>query len=179
MYQWHIGYRLHGWGHPDEELPLKNYRAFALGLLALLTVSLVVAAAILLARGDDNPPIQVLPPFSDSDLGAAGSGGPATSSPSTGAADLKVYISGAVRSPGVYNLQPGDRLAEALAADGGATAGADLTSVNLALRVRDEDYYYFPEAGETPPPVASPLDGAGQGASSGLSSGQGTGQGLL
>lgn len=158
---------------------MKNYRSYAIGLLALLTGSLVVAAAVLLVRGDNNPPIQILPPSSESAAAAAGSSGPATSSSLSDALDFKVYISGAVRSPGVYALQPGNRLAEALDAAGGATAGADLTAVNLALRVRDEGYYYIPEVGETPPAVASPLDGAGQGASSVLSSSPGTGQGLL
>lgn len=158
---------------------MKNYRAYAIGLLALLTGSLVVAAALLLASGDNNPPIQILPPSSERAVGAAGSGGSATSSLISNATDLKVYISGAVRSPGVYALQPGNRLAEALDAAGGATAGADLTAVNLALRVQDEGYYYIPVVGETPPAVASPLDGAGQGASSAPSSSQGAGRGLL
>jgi len=158
---------------------MKNYRAFAIGLLALLTGSLVVAAALLLVRGDDNPPIQILPPASESASGAAGSGRPTTPPPLPDATDLKVYISGAVQSPGVYTLQPGNRLAEALAAAGGATAGADLTAVNLALRVRDEGYYYIPKVGETPPPVASPLDGPDPAAPSVASNNQRTGQGLL
>lgn len=158
---------------------MKNYRAYAIGLLALLTGSLVVAAALLLASGDNNPPIQILPPSSERAVGAAGSGGPATSSLISNATDLKVYISGAVRSPGVYALQPGNRLAEALDAAGGATAGADLAAVNLALRVQDEGYYYIPVVGETPPAAASPLEGAGQGASSAPSSSQGAGRGLL
>jgi competence protein ComEA len=68
---------------------------------------------------------------------------------------LRVYINGAVQRPGVYTLEPGNRLVDALTAAGGATAEADLTSINLALRVRDEGYYYLPQKGETPPPIAS------------------------
>ena len=59
--------------------------------------------------------------------------------------------------PGVYTLQEGDRLEDAVDAARGATEGADLSAVNLALRVADERYYYIPELGELPPPAASPL----------------------
>ena len=66
-------------------------------------------------------------------------------------AELRVYINGAVERPGVYALQPGDRLVEVLAAAGGALPVADLAAVNLARRVQDEGYYYIPRVGETPP----------------------------
>ena len=52
-------------------------------------------------------------------------------------ADLKVYISGAVRSPGVYSAKEGDRLVQIIENAGGATQDADLTAVNLAVRVKD------------------------------------------
>ena len=158
---------------------MNYYRSFAIGLLAILTTSLMVAAAILLFGGDDNPPIQVLPPAPEGNLGGGGSSRPTTAPPPPDAIELKVYISGAVRSPGVYALEPGNRLAEVLAAAGGASAGADLTAVNLALKVQDEGYYNIPKVGERPPPIASPLVGHGPTASSALSTKQGTNQGLL
>ena len=65
--------------------------------------------------------------------------------------ELKVYVSGAVRNAGVYVLDEGDRLEQAIEAAGGATADADLTTINLAIRVKDEGYYYVPRADETPP----------------------------
>ena len=68
--------------------------------------------------------------------------------------DLKVYVSGAVRTAGVYVLNEGDRLEQAIEAAGGTTADADLTTINLAIRVKDEGYYYIPRAGETPPPLS-------------------------
>jgi competence protein ComEA len=61
---------------------------------------------------------------------------------------LKVYVTGAVRNPGVYEVQVGDRLAEVLAAAGGPTEGADLDAVNLAARVRDEEHWHIPMVGE-------------------------------
>ena len=61
----------------------------------------------------------------------------ATSAPTSIPPPIVVYVSGAVAHPGVYALSPGARVADALAAAGGATDGADLTQVNLARRVRD------------------------------------------
>ena len=58
--------------------------------------------------------------------------------------------------PAVYTLQEGDRLEDAVDAAGGATMNADLSAVNLALRVADEGYYYIPKLGELPPPAALP-----------------------
>ena len=58
--------------------------------------------------------------------------------------ELKVYVSGSVASPGVYSLNPGDRVENALEAAGGPSEDADLDCVNLALRVEDEGRYHFP-----------------------------------
>ena len=67
------------------------------------------------------------------------------------ATELKAYVSGAVANPGVYSLQEGDRLVDAIEAAGGTTAEADLERVNLAERVRDEGQYHIPRVGETEP----------------------------
>ena len=67
---------------------------------------------------------------------------------------LRVYISGAVKNPDVYTLQPGDRLVDAVQAAGGATAEANLNAVNLAIRVQDEGYYYIPIEETLPVPAA-------------------------
>jgi hypothetical protein len=52
--------------------------------------------------------------------------------------ELRVQVSGAVVTPGVYRLTPGDRVEDAVRAAGGFAAGADTARVNLAQRVRDE-----------------------------------------
>ncbi len=52
--------------------------------------------------------------------------------------DIKVYVSGAVARGGVYTMQDGQRIEDALAAAGGASANADLSRLNLAGKVRDE-----------------------------------------
>jgi competence protein ComEA len=67
---------------------------------------------------------------------------------------IRVYIAGAVQKPDVYTLKPGDRLVDGVQAAGGGADDADLESVNLALRVRDEGYYFIPAKSTTP--VTSP-----------------------
>ena len=62
-------------------------------------------------------------------------------------ADLRVYVAGAVRNPGVYPLPDGDRGIDALEAAGGPTADADLAAVNLARRAHDEDSVVIPRLG--------------------------------
>jgi competence protein ComEA len=63
--------------------------------------------------------------------------------------DMRVYIAGAVRNPGVYPAKEGDRWIDALEAAGGPTADADLNAVNLSRRVKDEDQIFVPSLGGT------------------------------
>ena len=53
------------------------------------------------------------------------------------AAQLVVYVVGAVRRPGLYHLDDGARVADAVGHAGGATRNADLAAVNLAAPVAD------------------------------------------
>ena len=69
----------------------------------------------------------------------------------TQAGPIQAYITGAVVSPGVYTLQPGSRVNDLVEAAGGALPEADMTSVNLAKRVSDEDQVYVSSVGEAPP----------------------------
>ena len=65
--------------------------------------------------------------------------------------EVKVFVNGAVHRPGVYRVDPEDRLEDVLAMAGGLTQDADPSSVNPALRVRDEAHFYIASVGETPP----------------------------
>ena len=71
------------------------------------------------------------------------------------AAPLRVYVAGAVQKPGVYTLNPGDRLADAVAAAGGIAATADLSPVNLALKIQDEGRYLIPDIATRPNQAAA------------------------
>ena len=86
-----------------------------------------------------------------------------TSAPLPSETQIGVYLSGAVINPGVYMVNGGSRLANVLLIAGGATAEADLTAVNLAAVVHDEDHWHIPERGEAAPPAGG-LTGATAGA---------------
>jgi competence protein ComEA len=81
-------------------------------------------------------------------------------------AKIVVDVAGAVRRPGLHALVPGTRIADALAAAGGATRRADVNAVNLAAPVADGEQIVVPargtgtaggSGGATPSPTA-PLD---------------------
>ncbi|HUF53088.1 MAG TPA: ComEA family DNA-binding protein [Dehalococcoidia bacterium] len=61
--------------------------------------------------------------------------------------EVKVYITGAVANPGVYQLEGGLRWIDALEAAGGPTEEADLMAVNLSRRALDEDHIVVPFLG--------------------------------
>ncbi len=61
------------------------------------------------------------------------------------AAEVVVYVCGAVRDPGVVHLPAGARVGEALELAGGPTAKADLSAVNLAAKVGDGQQIVVPE----------------------------------
>src|SRR3990170_5681988 len=50
---------------------------------------------------------------------------------------LVVHVAGAVRRPGLYRLNEGKRVADAVARAGGATAPADTSAINLAAPLAD------------------------------------------
>jgi competence protein ComEA len=52
-------------------------------------------------------------------------------------ARLVVHVAGAVRRPGIYRLDDGSRVSDAVARAGGATARADTAAVNLAAPLAD------------------------------------------
>jgi competence protein ComEA len=71
------------------------------------------------------------------------------------AANLPVVVEvrGEVEAPGVFALSPGARLQDAIAAAGGLSREADLSTVNLARRLRDGELVVIlalPAPGSTP-----------------------------
>jgi competence protein ComEA len=63
------------------------------------------------------------------------------------ASKIFVYVVGAVRRPGLYQLPDGSRIADALARAGGSTRKAQLELVNLAARVADGEQIVVPRRG--------------------------------
>jgi competence protein ComEA len=62
-------------------------------------------------------------------------------------AKLVVDVAGAVRHPGLYRLEQGTRIADAVAMAGGATARADIELVNLAAPLADGEQVVVPTRG--------------------------------
>ena len=107
-------------------------------VLAVAIVAAVIGGAVLLVRGTGTEGgIEIHLP---------------TATP-VAAVELKVYMTGAVHVPGVYVVGQESRLADAIEAAGGATDEANLTVINLAARVKDEDHWHIPRQGEEVAPL--------------------------
>ncbi|PJZ02138.1 MULTISPECIES: helix-hairpin-helix domain-containing protein [Bacillus] len=59
-----------------------------------------------------------------------------------------IDIKGAVQHPGVYEMQTGDRVSQAIEKAGGASEQADEMQVNLAELLQDGTVVYIPKKGE-------------------------------
>jgi competence protein ComEA len=62
--------------------------------------------------------------------------------------DPIVYVAGAVRHPGLYRLNHGDRYDRAVALAGGFGPDADTTGVDLAQQAADGDEVFVPHIGD-------------------------------
>jgi competence protein ComEA len=67
-----------------------------------------------------------------------------------------VYVSGAVARPDVYVLPPNSVVKDALSSAGGSLPRADLSQINLAREVFDQQHVHVPLIGETPPAQLAP-----------------------
>lgn len=69
------------------------------------------------------------------------------------ASETKIYVqvSGAVASPGVYELPEGSRIFEAVALAGGVTEEADASQMNQAQKLSDGEMIYIRHQGEEEP----------------------------
>src|SRR3954470_8045116 len=123
-----------------------------LALWALGLVAVVVLGARYLGRGGD-PPAPSAPPIR---VGETGGGGSSL---------VTVHVAGAVRRPGVYRLSGRARVVDAVHRAGGAGRRADLSALNLAVKLEDGRQVVVPV--RTPmgaAVVAAGTSGAGPGA---------------
>lgn len=97
-------------------------------MAALLAAALV---ALAIERRDDPKPLEI-----------TAQGTPSAAGP------IEVYITGAVMQPGVYEMTDGDRVVDLLYKAGGQAADANLESINLAVRLHDEDQVLVPRTGQ-------------------------------
>ena len=128
-----------------------NFTHIVLGILIVLAVAGGVAMIVLpSASAGDIQVVEIAPTVASEP----------TNTPAPSEAQIGVYISGAVVNQGVYMVNGGSRLANVLLLAGGATAKADLTAVNLAAVVNDEDHWHIPERGEALSPAAGLAESA-------------------
>jgi competence protein ComEA len=158
---------------PDDDGPAHRLQARTMprqvGVAALLAAAAVVAA--LVGRGvlSDAGAVDTLPATPGRSAAVRtspvplSSSGPATVSAS-GPARVVVHVVGRVHRPGLVTLAPGARVAEAVAAAGGATAGAALQRINLARVLVDGEQLPVPGPDDPlPGSVAGPGSGSGSG----------------
>ncbi|MEI6688252.1 MAG: ComEA family DNA-binding protein [Thermoleophilia bacterium] len=118
-------------------MPPLDRRTLLLGLAAIL----LLAAAVTFIRGRGGaarPPVPVPAAVAAAD----GAGGVAPAPVD----QLVVYVTGAVRKPGVYQLPDGKRIIDAIEKAGGVTPKADAVTVNLAALLIDGEQILVPEA---------------------------------
>jgi competence protein ComEA len=89
---------------------------------------------------------------------------------STSGASIKVYVTGAVKQPGVYTLDANARVYQLLQAAGGPLPNANLVALNLAAKLTDGQEVYVITVGETPPTYVGGVPGPGSNSSNSSSS---------
>ena len=83
-----------------------------------------------------------------------------------------VYITGEVAAPGVYIINEGSRLANLILIAGGPTARADITAVNLAALLRDEQHWHIPARDPAAAPLPAGLVASGNASPTGAVAGK-------
>ncbi|WP_246003060.1 ComEA family DNA-binding protein [Nocardia tenerifensis] len=136
-------------------------------LLALGVVAMVIAAVVIFQERPVARPVPPLPAVQTAATpavarlagavppsAAASSGAvPAPGEPNAApGAELVVSVVGLVHRTGLIRLPAGSRVADALAAAGGAQDGADLAGLNLAQRLTDGDQVLVGPSGPNPGP---------------------------
>jgi competence protein ComEA len=132
-----------------EALGVRRREALA---VAAVVAGVVLVALLLLAR---SAPAVIAPPSTGAPVTGTPVTGPSMPSGSTPGASIFVHVAGFVRSPGLYGLSAGARVADAIDAAGGARPVADLDAVNLAQVLTDGLKIEVPRRGSAPAPSAS------------------------
>ena len=143
-----------------EALGIRRRDAFA---GAAVVAGIVVVALVLLAR---DAPAVIAPPATSTPSQPDVSG----ASPTSSAAAVYVHVAGSVRAPGLYGLPTGARVADAIAAAGGARANADIDAINLAQVVTDGLKIDVPRKGVEVTTTGAPSPGSSPGSMVSLNS---------
>lgn len=115
----------------------------------VVLVAVAVTVAIGMVRGMLAPVehVPTAPAGATERPGGAGTQAPSEESPG---GEVTVHVAGAVTAPGVYVLDAGARVLDAVAAAGGFAPAADPGSVNLARPLADGEQLVVLEQGAAP-----------------------------
>ncbi|MFS2281487.1 helix-hairpin-helix domain-containing protein [Microbacterium sp. OR21] len=133
-----------------------------LGIGAAVTLGLVVLSAAVgwgILRGQASPAESIA--LDDGSSTSIEGADPPAVAPAEG---LYVHVLGEVAAPGLYIVEPGARLVDALAAAGGTLESADLQAVNLARPLSDGEQIVVPKIGAEPAPGSPGAPGGSGGA---------------
>jgi competence protein ComEA len=137
------------------EFLLQRRRPLLVAAVALVLI--LLAGRFVLGAGTTTPAAPLPPPPTD---GAGVTGLPS--------GRVVVDVVGAVRRPGLYRLEQGSRIADAVARAGGATHKADVAMINLAAPLADGEQVVVPKRGSV---GASASAAAGGGSAPGVPAG--------
>ena len=138
------------------EFLLQRRRPILVAAVALVLI--LLTGRFVLGAGTTTPAAPLPPPPTE---GAGVTGLPS--------GRVVVDVVGAVRRPGLYRLEQGSRIADAVARAGGATRKADLAMINLAAPLADGEQVVVPKRGA--PGVSASAAGAGGAATAGVPAG--------
>lgn len=139
-------------------------RLAAIAAVGLPALALVVAALVLLlGRGNDNAPIIITPPATPGPAAAASAASASAVAPTATPSEIWVHISGQVANPGLYPMQPGQRVGDVVLRAGGILPDGDVSGLNLARRLTDEAQYHIPPIGAANSGVPAAADGRAAG----------------
>ena len=123
---------------------------------AVSLVLILLAGRFVLGAGTTTPAAPLPPPPAE---GAGVTGLPS--------GRVVVDVVGAVRRPGLYRLEQGSRIADAVACAGGATRKADLALINMAAPLADGEQVVVPKRGPGGAAVPGGAAAAGPGVPAG------------
>lgn len=119
------------WSEIRNKIALANYGKPALvGMAAILVAVAVVLGGILSGAATEHS-LEITPTNGGGAAAVANGGGQVEST------TLYVHVSGAVEEPGLYEIEAGSRVADAIRAAGGFSDDAAADSVNLARALQD------------------------------------------
>lgn len=130
---------------PANDMKKKQYRSQALAVILIVALT---GCIFWLWR-----PATALPPQNSALPTASATTGNAqdtTTASNSDGGNIQVYITGAVKHPGVYTLDNQARVYQLLQAAGGPQPDANLTALNLATHLSDGQEIYVLHANETP-----------------------------